>query len=234
MCTVSFIPLPNEDFILTSNRDESPNRKTLAPQKYELNNVQLLFPKDEVAGGTWIGASKHKRLICLLNGGFKAHIPKGKYRLSRGIIVTDLLTTEDIEATIKNYDLDDIEPFTIIIIDWKHQLDFFEMIWDGHKTHFNKKPLQPTIWSSSLLYSMEVKKKREQWFLDFLKTTDMITEESIINFHKTAGEGNKETNLVMDRVFVKTKSITKFSKRNETCEMYYEDLSKHKKYKQTL
>ena len=234
MCTVSFIPLPNEDFILTSNRDESPNRKTLAPQKYELNNVQLLFPKDEVAGGTWIGASKHKRLICLLNGGFKAHIPKGKYRLSRGIIVTDLLTTEDIEATIKNYDLDDIEPFTIIIIDWKHQLDFFEMIWDGHKTHFNKKPLQPTIWSSSLLYSMEVKKKREQWFSDFLKTTDMITEESILNFHKTAGEGNKETNLVMDRVFVKTKSITKFSKRNETCEMYYEDLSNHKKYKQTL
>jgi len=234
MCTVSFIPLPNEDFILTSNRDESPNRKTLAPQKYELNNVQLLFPKDEVAGGTWIGASKHKRLICLLNGGFKAHIPKGKYRLSRGIIVTDLLTTEDIEATIKNYDLDDIEPFTIIIIDWKHQLDFFEMIWDGHKTHFNKKPLQPTIWSSSLLYSMEVKKKREQWFSDFLKTTDMITEESILNFHKTAGEGNNETNLVMDRVFVKTKSITKFSKINETCEMYYEDLSNHKKYKQTL
>ena len=49
MCTVSFIPLSNEDFILTSNRDESPNRKTLTPQKYEINNVQLLFPKDEVA-----------------------------------------------------------------------------------------------------------------------------------------------------------------------------------------
>ena len=234
MCTVSFIPLSKEDFILTSYRDESPNRKTLAPQKYEVNSVQLLFPKDEVAGGTWIGASKNKRLICLLNGGFKAHIPKEKYRLSRGVIVTDLLTTEDLKNKIKNYDLDDIEPFTIIILDWKHQLELYELIWDGFKIHFNKKPLQATIWSSSLLYTMEDKQKREQWFSDYLKTTDLITDDSIINFHKTAGEGNTETNLIMDRVFVKTKSITKFSKRNEICEMHYEDLSIHKIYKQTL
>jgi len=234
MCTVSFIPLSNEDFILTSNRDESPNRKTLTPQKYEINNVQLLFPKDEVAGGTWIGASKNNRLICLLNGGFKAHIPKGKYRLSRGVIVTDLLTTKDLKAKIKNYDFNGIEPFTIILLDWKEQLGLYELIWDGYKIHFCEKPLKATIWSSSLLYSAEDKKKREQWFSDFLKTTDIITDDSIINFHKTAGEGNRKTNLVMDRVFVKTKSITKFSKKKEACEMQYEDLSNFKKYKQTL
>ena len=194
MCTVSFIPLSNKDFILTSNRDESPDRKTLAPQKYELNKVQLLFPKDEVAGGTWIGASKNKRLICLLNGGSKAHVPKEKYRLSRGVIVTDLLITNDLEAKIKNYNLDDIEPFTSIILDWKQQLGLYEMIWDGLNIHYTKKPLQPTIWSSSLLYSLADKKKREQWFSCFLKTTEPITEENILNFHKTAGEGNKETN----------------------------------------
>ena len=135
---------------------------------------------------------------------------------------------------IKNYDFNGIEPFTIILLDWKEQLGLYELIWDGYKIHFCEKPLKATIWSSSLLYSAEDKKKREQWFSDFLKTTDIITDDSIINFHKTAGEGNRKTNLVMDRVFVKTKSITKFSKKKEACEMQYEDLSNFKKYKQTL
>ena len=32
MCTVTYLPLKNGDFILTSNRDETPLRKTI-PQK---------------------------------------------------------------------------------------------------------------------------------------------------------------------------------------------------------
>ena len=61
--------------------------------------------KDELAGGTWIGASANKRLICLLNGGFVAHEPFGEYRMSRGVVVTDLLTTENIILKIKEYNL---------------------------------------------------------------------------------------------------------------------------------
>ena len=228
MCTVSFIPKSNDDFILTSNRDESPYRKTLAPQFYKLNKVQLLFPKDDVAGGTWIGASKQKRLICLLNGGFIAHTPKEKYRMSRGVIVIDLLTAENLETKIKDYDFSDIEPFTIILVDWKEHLKLYELIWDGETIHFNKNPLVPTIWSSSLLYSEKDKKKREYWFSKFLNSNELLTEDNIIHFHKTAGEGNKETNLVMDRVFVKTQSITEFSKKNGICVMRYEDLSNNK------
>ncbi len=228
MCTVSFIPISKDDFILTSNRDESPVRNTIAPQLYEFNNIKVVFPKDEVAGGTWIGASKRNRLICLLNGGLRTHIPKDTYRLSRGIIVTDLLIAENIETEIMQYNLEEIEPFTIILVDWEHQLGLFEFVWDGKTRQLRKKPLEPTIWSSSLLYSVEDKKKREQWFSYFLQTTETITEEEINNFHKSAGDGNIETDLIMDRVFVKTKSITAFSKRNDICLMHYEDLSTHK------
>ena len=234
MCTVSFIPKSNNDFILTSNRDESPNRNTLAPLLYEIDGVKLLFPKDEIAGGTWIGASDKKRLICLLNGGFVAHQPAESYRLSRGVVVTELLIAGDVVEKINTFDFEEIEPFTIILVDWCVDLGLYELVWDGENVHFSKKPLQPTIWSSSLLYSDKVKKKREIWFSDFIKVTKVVNEEEIINFHKTAGEGDKETNLIMDKVFVKTKSITEFSKRNGLCEMRYEDIMGNKVFKQSL
>lgn len=228
MCTVSFIPIANNDFILTSNRDESPHRETLPPKIYEMDQIKMLFPKDTVAGGTWIGASQYHRLICLLNGGFRSHKRKENYRMSRGKIVTDLLSTKNIKERIETYDLSEIEPFTLIIINWERNLELIEMVWTGNERHISEKPIQPTIWSSSLLYSETVKKKRKQWFLDFLDTTDPLSEEKIINFHKYAGEGNIETNLIMDRIFVKTKSITGFTKNNDQCKMRYEDLMDHK------
>ena len=54
MCTVTYLPLENDGFILTSNRDESPMRKTIPPKKYLENGVELAYPKDQLAGGTWI------------------------------------------------------------------------------------------------------------------------------------------------------------------------------------
>ena len=74
MCTVTYLPLENEGFILTSNRDESHIRKTIPPKKYVENGVELAYPKEQLAGGTWIGASTKNRLVCLLNGAFKKHV----------------------------------------------------------------------------------------------------------------------------------------------------------------
>ena len=100
MCTVTFIPHTADGFILTSNRDESPFRKTIPPGKYRVKESELVFPKDEVAGGTWFGYNQKGRLICLLNGGFTAHERESEYRMSRGVIVTDLLTTDNASETI--------------------------------------------------------------------------------------------------------------------------------------
>ena len=68
MCTVTYLPLENNQFILTSNRDESPMRRTIPPTKYDTQGVALVYPKDELAGGTWIGIREKNRLVCLLNG----------------------------------------------------------------------------------------------------------------------------------------------------------------------
>lgn len=224
MCTVTFIPTSFSDFVLTSNRDEAPGRLTIPPQKYELNGTTILFPKDSVAGGTWIGVSDRQRLICLLNGGFAAHEREERYRLSRGVIVTELMQAEDFQDAVSNFDFAGIEPFTIIMVEWKDNLQLLEIVWDGVQSHIAHKPIAPQIWSSSLLYSEEMKAEREQWFSGFLFEYIRPNPEDAIRFHTTAGNDDPTTNLIMDRGFVKTKSITQIIKENGFVGMRYEDL----------
>jgi len=227
MCTVTFTPNSISNFILTSNRDEAPNRNTIPPRVYANGKIKLLYPKDEVAGGTWMGASDQKRLICLLNGGFEAHTRKDRYRMSRGVVVTQLLTEPDAVAIMHEIDLLDIEPFTVVMVDWSKSLEVLEWVWDGEHKHFEEKPLAPHIWSSSLLYSSEEKRKREEWFSNFLFDHMSPSEEELLTFHRSAGDGNRETNLIMDRGFVKTKSISQFVKNDDDICFKYEDLQSH-------
>lgn len=224
MCTITFIPKSNTDFILTSNRDEAPGRETFPPKIYEEDGVNLLYPKDAVAGGTWIGISGRKRVVCLMNGGFIAHVRKPFYRKSRGVVVKDFLIANDLKNEIENYDFKEIEPFTAVLVTWNRGLILHQLVWDGTEYHFNEKPLAPTIWSSSPLYPEKLKNKRERWFSDFILQAENNSEEEMLHFHRTAGEGDLSSNLIMDRGFIKTKSITQISKQNEKVEMRYEDL----------
>jgi len=224
MCTITFIPKPNNNFILTSNRDEAPGRETFPPKIYEEDGVQLLYPKDAVAGGTWIGVSDKKRVVCLMNGGFVAHERKPFYRKSRGLVVKDFLKTDSLKEEIEKYDFDGIEAFTAISVEWKTEVKLFQLVWDETDYHFSEKPLAPHIWSSSPLYPEMLKKKREQWFSTFLMEKINASQEEMLHFHKNAGEGDANSNLIMDRGFIKTKSITQIVTKNGIAEMRYEDL----------
>ena len=226
MCTVTIFYKGNNDFVLTSNRDEAPNRKSIPPKVYDVNSIGMLFPKDELAGGTWIGASEKNRLICLLNGGFAKHHRKDNYQFSRGVIVKDLLASDDVVTKIENYNFTNVEPFTIVIADWNTNLQFFELVWDGETAHFIKLPLKTKIWSSSTLYSDEMKKERHQWFDDF-KADNELTSEMVLKFHSTETE-NTDFGIVMDRGFVKTTSITQVEKTNDVLSMNYFDLQQDK------
>ncbi len=223
MCTVTFITKGNDDFILTSNRDEVPERSTLSPQEYREDNVKLVYPKDKVAGGTWIGLSEKNRLINLLNGAFVPHKRKPNYRMSRGVVVKKLLIAEDIIKEIKDFDFKGIEPFTIILVDWRFSLKLYQLVWDEEKIHFQELSLSNHMWSSSPLYSGEMKVKREKWLRDFLKNNP-ADSESLWQFHHTAGVGNPEIDLQMDRGFIKTVSISQIEKKEGQIKMIYKDL----------
>ena len=194
MCTVTLIPTPENNFILTSNRDEAINRKTLQPEFYRVGSTRMLFPKDALAGGTWIGVSDKNTMICLLNGGFVTHQRKSSYRQSRGVVVKDLLGADNLEKAIKEYNYNDIEPFTIVAANWQSELVFFELVWDGEQSHVKRLSKETHIWSSSTLYDDEIKAVRKKWFDNFENKND-LTVDSLLNFHKTAGIGDKHKDL---------------------------------------
>ena len=227
MCTVTYLPLGNNEFILTSNRDETPMRKTIPPTDYDEQGVALVYPKDEIAGGTWVGLSEKKRLVCLLNGGFELHQRKGPYRMSRGLIVKKILAIQDAVSFIEDFDFENIEPFTLILVDWNRQLATYELVWDGLEKHFHKIPQEPRIWSSATLYTSEMKQLRMDWFATWLQANEVFQQQRIIDFHSATDLGTPETSLKMKRNFVETVSITSIKKEAELS-MVYHDILKGK------
>lgn len=222
MCTVTIIPKGENDFVLTSNRDEAPDRLPLVPDFYTIDNVKLLFPKDE-KGGTWIGVSENKRVVCVLNGAFVKHKRQSNYRKSRGVIANDFMIALDIVKAVEAYNLIDIEPFTIVIADWNLGLRFYELIWDGECKHFTQLPLESKIWSSSTLYNANMRDERQKWFEDF-EAVNKLNANTLLDFHKNKDVGNMDYGVIMDRGFVKTTSVTQIEKVEENLTMKYENI----------
>ena len=228
MCTVTFLPLKNRGFILTSNRDETPLRETLPPKKYEEDGIEMVFPKDKLAGGTWIGTSSKNRLVCVLNGAFKKHKRATNYKKSRGIIAKEILKSNNLESYIHSLDLTNIEPFTMVIVDWNNNnLNLLELVWDAHKKHFNTLNNEPKMWSSSTLYSDEFKEIRQSWFKKWISETE-FSLKNILEFHHSE-IGAKEQSILMKRPNVETVSITSIKKENKIIELLYEDIVHAKK-----
>lgn len=238
MCTVTYIPTSKNNFILTSSRDVPFAReKALFPREYIEDSIKITYPKDGRAGGTWIGHSEKKRLICLLNGGFENHYltadPNTKYRKSRGIIVLDLLKETEVNTALSNINLNQIEPFTLVVVDWNDDLQTIELVWDGTTKHIKKLPQKMYIWSSSTLYDDKMKALREKWFSKWQNVfcpSDISNEElnlvqanRILNFHHQAGIGDCNVDVIMKREKVGTVSITQVTKLDADVTMGYEE-----------
>ncbi|MEZ7498140.1 NRDE family protein [Flavobacterium sp. Arc3] len=221
MCTVSFIPL-KEGFLLTSNRDEKSYRPTISPQVYSENEIKLLYPKDEKAGGTWIVARNDGTSIILLNGAFTNHTKQSNYNKSRGIILIEIVQAKFPLFYFQEMDLENIEPFTLIIFQL-HTLT--EVKWDGNEKHvFEKSIRKPHIWSSATLYSRKQKNLRKQWFEDFCRHNEPLSMEKALLFHATKEEDNTENGLVINREDkTKTVSITQLLLTNKNVQMTYVD-----------
>jgi hypothetical protein len=223
MCTVTYLRL-NNGFLLTSNRDERLTRPlALAPAKYLMDGVELIYPKDTLANGTWIAASENGMTVCLLNGGFEPHVPAPPYRMSRGLVVLDFFKSKSIEEFYNGYNLDGIEPFTLVVLEFGN---LYELRWTGTQKLFKKmNELEPHIWSSVTLYTPQTIALREKWFAAFLDNNPHYTQDDILKFHLFAGEGDSATDIRMSRLgLVKTVSVTSVLYAGNEHTMQYIDL----------
>jgi len=233
MCTVSFVPFAGKIF-LTSNRDEK-NHRSIAfpPQAYSYKSGKILFPKDADKGGTWIAAHENGNVLVLLNGGLNLHRSKPPYRKSRGLVLLELAEHETPFNFFRSVNLDNIEPFTLVL--WEND-DLFECRWDGerkHAKHLDK--TVPHIWSSVTLYDDEVAAKRKKWFREWFETQSSFNQDEVIKFHLYTGEGDNHNDLTMNRdgkIF--TVSITGLEISETNATMTYLDLLNNKTYLQRI
>lgn len=225
MCTVTLYCHSETEFVLTSNRDESPNRTSVPPDFYEEDGVRLLYPKDQVAGGTWIGVADQNRAVCLINGAFGPYDIHHDYPKSRGNVVKAMLIADDVELTMRTMDLSGVAPFTLVVVDWSKALTIYQWIWDGQATYLKVLPKGVYIWSSAMLYDAQMRSERHTWFETF-KATYALSARSLLAFH-TSKTTPKTHGIVMDRGVVKTTSITQITKTDHNLVMYYKDLLNH-------
>jgi uncharacterized protein with NRDE domain len=225
MCTVSFVPV-KEKFIITSNRDEKTSRKNaIRPELSVYNGQKLFFPKDGDAGGTWIVMKENGDAAVLLNGAFICHTAEPPYRLSRGIVLLDIFSTERPSVTFTKVDLNDIEPFTLVLLE---NNCLYEFRWDGAEKYCKQLSINRAyIWSSSTLYDGFIVKKREQWFASFLNNHPIPTQQDVINFHRFTGDGDRQNDLMMTRDgLYSTVSITSILLTKDRASMKYLDTKK--------
>ena len=131
MCTVTFIPVKQDEYIFTHNRDEKLTRKpSLLPKERLFGKKKLIYPVDLDKKGTWFCCDKSNKVACILNGAFEKHKSNPPYKKSRGLIVLESFLNNSFESWIENVNLKNIEPFTLILFE-KDRLT--ELRWDEKK-----------------------------------------------------------------------------------------------------
>jgi hypothetical protein len=217
MCTVTYFPLKNK-IVLTSNRDEKPNRSA-----QEIHREKgVFYPKDATKNGTWFAVSEHGNVLILLNGAFEKHLVKKEYRKSRGLIVLDLIKEEDIFKSIELIDLENIEPFTLVIFQEKQLAEFR---WDGTEKHFKTLDInRSNIWSSATLYDAKAQEKRKEIFKEFLQTKP-ISEADILDFHHQKTDDLENGITIKRENTIQTISTTQVIIADEIALKHYDRLN---------
>lgn len=197
MCTITFIPHNDKAFI-THSRDESALRASaVAPAKYQVNGSTLLYPKDQTGGGTWIAVNENGNTGVLMNGGFVKHAHTPPYRKSRGLILPEIVSDEDMHAAYNAIDLQGIEPFTVILY---NNNTLLECRWTGQQKFVTPYDAgEWHIWSSATLYDDAAIAKRKQWFNAWQQQHPVPEQHNIIDFHLYSGAGDLYNGIRMNR-----------------------------------
>ena len=224
MCTVTYIPIEDDSFILTHNRDESIKRVIASPpMKKMIGGIQHIFPVDPKGMGTWIGASEQGRIACILNGGNEGHQHKPPYKHSRGLIIPEYFKYSSFIDFYNHFDFSGLEPFTLLIFEGGH---IFETIMDEDQLQFRKlNSEKPFIYSSSTLYTQNTRADRNVDFLEWFFLTEDKNQRNILDFHKQHFfENEKDKTKVKGGHILKTVSITSITNSPELVKVDYFDM----------
>jgi hypothetical protein len=112
----------------------------------------------------------------------------------------------------------------------------YQLRWNGAKKSTVDLEIDKNyVWSSSTLYSKEIREQRSSWFYAFLDSNSEITETKMLHFHRYTESDNNDHGLVINRNDeLKTLSITQSVIEKNKVMIHHLDLIAAKKYSKTF
>jgi uncharacterized protein with NRDE domain len=129
MCTLvaAVGQFPGYPLVVAANRDERLDRAASPPRRWP-GPVPFIAPKDEVAGGTWLGVNARGLFVGITN---RFGVPVDPKRRSRGQIVVDALaapSARELHERMARFPAAAFNPFHLLYTDGK---DAFVTWYDG-------------------------------------------------------------------------------------------------------
>lgn len=241
MCTISYLPLGNGDYILTQNRDVGTQRvRAIPPQRHEIDQQILIYPIDPQGGGTWNAISETQHAF-ILNGADFDYFPAAEAVLSRGELCIGLL--QHGEALFDQLDLKKFDHFTIILVHTEDTTkSLIEWRWDGKALKRKELPGDRAhFWISHGLYSSEDNIRKQKAFKHWYeRISSLVLRPEEIAESNWTWQHNREIDgmegFLIDRdygvitvsIFQTIKILGKYSYRYEDiktgAEYHYENL----------
>ena len=130
MCTLVFgwKVFPQVPIVVAANRDERLDRDS-APPSVTGEDPSILAPRDEQAGGTWMGVNDHRLFVGITNRWLDADIEPSR---SRGLLVDDVLhaatAAEGVRLVEESVGENTYDGFNLLVAD-RHEAHFLP--YDG-------------------------------------------------------------------------------------------------------
>ena len=225
MCTVTVVP-HEQGVRLFCNRDEQRTRLPgIPPQIRDLSGQRALFPVDPQRGGTWVGVNDAGLVVALLN--LRPPVPRTAVepKLSRGLIVLELLSCASLPQavhTATGLDAGRFEPFRAVIAH-AGSLAVATSFGIG-AIHCTQRLLEaPVLFTSSSLGDTAVLPPRHRLFERMvLQGGAHCWLEGQARFHDHQWPERPEISVRMERPDALTVSRTQIDVTNGTRQLLYE------------
>ena len=218
MCTLSIIRL-SDQLVITMNRDEARSRHESGLKEQKKAGVELLYPIDGQAGGTWFGVNNQGVVLALLN---RYQDPQSSCAPTRGNIIAQALAYGKFELVKKHLSEQGYQhynPFDLLLISLEECLHFR---WNGQQLVICNVSENAQLFSSSAVNTQSVLAKRQLFFKEEIS---QIVELSAINIlqqiHLQHDLNSQANSVLMDRSDAHSKSICQVLLDQNCCEFNY-------------
>jgi hypothetical protein len=220
MCTLSFAPAQN-GYLLTMNRDERLARpQALPPAKFTIAGRQAAYPH-EPGGGTWIGVNDFGVAAALLN--LNIGTQHEMKRVSRGVLIPDLLTMTDSDSAAKQmvrFDLSGVLPFRLVGI-FPRQRAVIEWAWDFQALSKKLHLWELNHWFSSGASDIEAQRQRSDVCIQAARDSRKGTLAWLQDLHRSHAPERGAFSICAHREDAATVSYTEIVASGDRIEMNY-------------